>query len=72
MDFFFFKTQVSILKTIKILWNPNEVQLFISFLQIFQLYGLFYWKIIWVFLEATEKIKQLSVQIIMSWTEKIT
>lgn len=31
-----------------------------------------YWKIIWVFLEATENIKQLSVQIIMSWTEKIT
>lgn len=72
MDFFFFKTQVSILKTIKILWNQNEVQLFISFLQIFQLYGLFYWKIIWVFLEATEKIKQLSVQVIMSWTEIIT
>ena len=72
MDFFFFlRLRLAFWKQLKYC----ETQMRSSYSFLFYRYFSYmddYWKIIWVFLEATENIKQLSVQIIMSWTEKIT
>lgn len=72
MDFFFLRLRLAFWKQVKYCDTQIRSSYLFLFYRYFQLYGLFYWKIIWVFLEATEKIKQLSAQVIMSWTEIIT